>query len=154
MTPSDSFEVEIMLPDSKLAEIAEGDAFGGRAVEIIFPGLDGMIGVRPGHAPMLAGLDIGDLLVVEKVGNGTRDLHFAVGSGIVEVELDGSVAIYTSAAEYACAIDLERAEDAIKRAKERLSVQDDMIDKRRAEIALKRAINRLNIAKKYGGGKF
>lgn len=140
-----------MLPDGHLTELVPGDSFSGRAVEIIFPGLDGMVGIRPGHANMLAGLDFGDLLIVEYRESGTRNLHFAIGSGIVEVETGGDVTIFTSAADYAGAIDIERAESALERAQKRLADKDDTHDLRRAEIALQRAMNRLDIARKYGG---
>jgi F-type H+-transporting ATPase subunit epsilon len=151
VTVATSFEVEILLPDGELGELTSGDTFSGQAFEIIFPGLDGMIGIRAGHAPMLAGLDVGDMLIVEYRDGVTRDLHFATGSGLVEVESGGKVSIFTSAAEYAGSIDIERAESALERAEKRLAHKDGSLDLRRAEIALQRALNRLEIAKKYGG---
>ena len=152
MTVTASFKVELLLPDGSIAELSEGDEFTGIAVEIIFPCLDGMMGIRPGHAPMLAGLDIGDLLIVEYRKDGrTRDLHFAVGSGIIEVEEGGNVSIYANAAEYAGSINIDRAENALRRAEKRLTDNNNALDLRRAEIARRRASNRLEIAKKYGG---
>ena len=47
-------------------------------------------------------------------------------------------------------IDINRAEDAQKRAEERLSQkQKEDIDEARAQAALQRALNRINASKKY-----
>lgn len=151
MALDSSFAVEILLPDGRLEEIKSGDRFGGRADEIIFPGLDGMVGIRHSHASMLAGLDIGDLMIMENRDGNTRTLHFAVGSGVVEVEEGGDVAIYANAIEYAGAIDPARAEESLQRAEQRLRDKPEGFDVLRAEIALKRSLNRIDIARKYGG---
>jgi len=146
-----SFAVEILLPDGALEEIAPGDPFSGRSDEIIFPGLDGMVGIRRSHAPMLAGLDIGDLMIVENRDGKPRELHFACGTGIVEVVEGGDVAIYLSVIEFAGDIDLDRAEESLRRAEQRIREKPEGFDHVRAEAAMKRALNRLDVAHKHGG---
>jgi F-type H+-transporting ATPase subunit epsilon len=57
--------------------------------------------------------------------------------------------LLTESAEEASAIDLQRAEEAKKRAQERLAATTKDVDKERAASALERAQNRLRVAQKY-----
>jgi F-type H+-transporting ATPase subunit epsilon len=66
----------------------------------------------------------------------------AVGGGFVEVTKN-KVVILADSAEWPEEIDKNRAEEALKRAKERLSQKSNEIDKKRAQIALMRAISRI-----------
>jgi F-type H+-transporting ATPase subunit epsilon len=110
------------------------------------PSVDGLFGVKPRHAHAVFALDLGEV-AVEIEG---KKQYYAIGGGYAEVFGDHIIMIVQSA-ERADEINLERAEKAAQRAKERLAKHTDPnegIDADRAEIALKRAINRITIARK------
>ena len=112
--------------------------------EVEIPGADGYFGVLPGHAPMLAALQTGQMWYRK---GGERKFAFIAG-GFVEV-LPNRVSILAQVAERAEDIDVQRAEASKRRAEEKLakaSVVTDF-DAERARIALLRAITRLEITK-------
>ena len=69
-----------------------------------------------------------------------------VGGGVIRVEKD-KVTLILDSIESADEIDVARAQEAKKRAEERLSeaIKNDAIDVSRAKVALLKAINRINI---------
>ncbi|MEP0813247.1 MAG: F0F1 ATP synthase subunit epsilon [bacterium] len=146
-----NFKVEILEPDGKYVELAPGDRFSGLATDLVFPALDGFAGIKPGHAQMLAGVGIGDLMIIEdRAEGGPRVLHFAISGGLLEVADGGDVTVYADSIEYAGAIDCERARESEERARKRLESKESGTDEERARAALLRALNREEIAKKYG----
>lgn len=98
----------------------------------------GEIGIYPEHIPLIAPLEITRVEIAMSSGV----THVAVDGGFLEVRPD-SVTIISQAAELAGDIDVMRAEDAKKRAEERLASKE-AIDVQRAELALQRAINRIH----------
>lgn len=113
---------------------------------IIVRALDGDLGILPGHAAIIASLDINPL--VYEI-NGKKNT-LAVAAGFLEVNGETATVI-TSAAEKAGDIDVVRSEHARERAEKRLHGKRDNIDVERAELALKRALCRLQVAHNYGG---
>lgn len=107
-------------------------------------GVEGWFGVRPGHAPMIAELAIGEVFT-RKPHEAERE--FCCGGGILEVTYDG-VIILADSIEESCDIDLERARAAEERARQRLRSPQPDVDIHRAQVALARAINRLKVAGK------
>ena len=71
--------------------------------------------------------------------------YAAVGGGFVEVTKN-KVVILADSAEWPEEIDKNRAEEALKRAKERLNEKSKEIDKKRAQVALMRAISRIKVS--------
>ncbi|MBL8696093.1 MAG: ATP synthase F1 subunit epsilon [Planctomycetes bacterium] len=110
------------------------------------PGTEGSFGVLSHHAPLLAAVEPGELTVTEKGGNHTS---FFVADGFVEVGKN-VVRLVVDSGEPVTDIDLKRAEESEKRARERLAarVKTD-IDLPRAEGALRRALQRTKLARKY-----
>ena len=106
--------------------------------EIYSKGTEGEFGVLPNHIPFMCGLAIG----VTKVVVDGKTLHFTTMGGIFQLQ-DNEALILTQASENAEEIDATRAEEARKRAAERLENADGQIDVDRAEIALARALARL-----------
>ncbi|MBM6616742.1 F0F1 ATP synthase subunit epsilon [Bacillus suaedaesalsae] len=100
----------------------------------------GELGILPGHIPMVAPLAIGTVRL-KKEGN--TEL-VAVTGGFLEVRPD-KVTVLAQAAELGSEIDVTRAEEAKKRAEQRLQTNDSSTDLRRAELALQRALNRLKV---------
>jgi F-type H+-transporting ATPase subunit epsilon len=111
--------------------------------EVQLPGLDGFFGVLPGHAPLLAALQPGEMWFRK----GTHKEYAFLGGGFAEVVGD-RVSILAPVAEKAGDIDLARAEAAKRRAEERLAAPKSDMDFERARIALIRAISRLDAAKR------
>jgi F-type H+-transporting ATPase subunit epsilon len=112
---------------------------------VVAPGTEGEFGVLPGHVLFLSGIVPGEL----RYTSGSQKESMAVTTGFAEVSND-KVSVLVDAAEKAEDIDVERARDAMKRAKERLGKEraTEDIDFLRAENALKRAIARLKVAEK------
>jgi F-type H+-transporting ATPase subunit epsilon len=119
------------------------------ATSVIFPGLDGSTGVLKGHAPLVAALGVGELTFRDEAGQVTG---LFVAGGFAEVH-DNTVRIVTEASEPPSEIDLERAEEAARRARKRIdesqAVKGEDFDLTRAEYALQRALTRQRIALKY-----
>jgi F-type H+-transporting ATPase subunit epsilon len=120
-----------------------GVVYEGDVDSLVAPARDGYLGVLPRHAPLIAELKPGDL----RLRQGEAWSSFAVSGGILHVA-HGRAAIMGDSAEPAGAIDVDRAQDALKRAQERLQKAhyEAGIDVRRAESALLRAVNRLRVA--------
>ena len=110
------------------------------------PGVLGYFGVLPGHAPFLSQIVDGRLRVVQ----GDKEVLIAVHWGFVEV-LDDEVIVLAETAEVSGDIDLERAETALKRARERLAEFGAAYDVERARRAVKRAETRLEVAHNEAG---
>ncbi len=112
--------------------------------EVILPGSEGYLGVRPGHLPLLVGLGVGEL----SWRRGGRQDHMAVARGYAEV-LPDRVVVLAAVAERAEEIDTERAGRARARAEEMLASHDDQHVKfDQAKAALLRAVTRLSVAAK------
>jgi F-type H+-transporting ATPase subunit epsilon len=104
----------------------------------------GELGILPGHIPMVAPLQIGSVRL--KKGGNTD--FVAVTGGLLEVRHE-QVTILAQAAETAEEIDLDRALKAKERAENRLNeVKQSNVDFKRAELALKRAVNRISVQKR------
>ena len=110
---------------------------------VIAPGIEGQLAILPNHAPLLTMLQPGDL-TVRKEG---EDENIFVGGGFLEV-MQNRVTVLADTAERAEEIDISRAEEARRRAEERLKVHPEDADLARAEVALKRAMMRIKVAER------
>jgi F-type H+-transporting ATPase subunit epsilon len=137
MTP-DRIRLEIATPERLL--VTEG------VDEVVLPSVDGYMGVLPGHAPLLARLQTGEISY--RVGK--RQRFFAVSGGFAEVLRD-SVKILAETCEPAEEIDLERARRAKDRAEAVLRDRSES-EFARAEVGLKRAISRIQVHARVGQG--
>ena len=109
--------------------------------EVEIPGWDGYFGVLPGHTPLLAVLHVGELWYRQ----GQEKHYLLIAFGFAEVQ-PGRVTILAQGAEKAEEIDLARAEQAKKRAEERVSRPTVNMDAERARIALLKSLIRLQVA--------
>ena len=128
-----SFKAQILTP--------EGTIFDDEVTGVKLPGTMGSFEVKTLHANIISTLEVGEVLVRKATG---EELHYAVAGGLVEV-VDNKLNLLAEAAELVPEIDIERAEAAKKRAKERLKSDDAEIDEERAKKALKRAENRIKL---------
>ena len=120
--------------------------YRGNITSITVPGTKGNFQVLFNHAPIISSLEIGEIKLEESDG---KTLHFATSGGTVEVA-NNKIIVLAESFERADEIDKKRAEEARKRAEERLKKRrDEEIDDFRAEIALKRALNRLKVSTKH-----
>ena len=113
--------------------------------ELQLPGSEGYFGVLPGHTPLLAALQVGEMWY--RIGQ--EKYFLVIAFGFAEV-LPDRVTVLAHVAERAQDIDQERAERAMKRAEDRLSkgpAQVD-IDFERARVALMKSLTRLQVAGK------
>jgi F-type H+-transporting ATPase subunit epsilon len=117
-------------------------------VEVTIPGLDGALGILPGHAPLMTELGIGELSY--RKATASQPISLSVIRGFAEVLAD-RVTLLAETAERAEEIDLNRAEAAKARAEKHLASNDTNIDWDRATIALQRAVIRIQVARKYRG---
>jgi F-type H+-transporting ATPase subunit epsilon len=128
-------QLEVVTPEHRVIEEAVD--------EVILPGQEGYLGVRPGHTPLLTALTIGECCYVK---GGTR-YYAALRAGFAEV-LPDRVSVLTEAAELSGDIDLARAEDSRARAERILKEAKDSRDEeyRKASERLRRAMARISIA--------
>ena len=134
----ESLSLDIVTPERRLVSMAVD--------EVVLPGSMGSMGVRPGHAPLLTALDIGELMY----RSGQARHFLLVAGGFAEV-LPSRVTILAEVAERAEDIDLERALRARERAEKRLKSPDPDIDFERAQIALRKALVRRTVADRARG---
>ena len=112
--------------------------------EVEIPGVDGYLGVLPGHTPLLVALKIGELWYRQ----GEERTFVSVAFGFAEV-LPGRVRVLAQVAEIAKDIDIDRAEAAANRARERMaSSAEDVDDFERAQLALLKSTLRIEVSKK------
>jgi F-type H+-transporting ATPase subunit epsilon len=109
--------------------------------EVEIPGAEGYFGVLPGHTPMLATLQVGQL----SYRQGQETHYLAIAFGFAEVQ-PTQVTILAEIAEPAVEIDVARAEAAKKRAEDRLNKPTVDMDFERARIAMLKALVRLQVA--------
>src|SRR5437660_9529982 len=131
----DTFQLEIVTPEKMVVNEA--------AEEAQIPGLNGYLGILPGHAPLISELGVG--VITYRAGGATKKL--AVAWGFAEV-LQDKVTILAETAERPEEIDVKRAQEARQRAEELLKSGKTEVDYERAEDALKRADTRLQVAEK------
>ena len=125
--------LEIVTPERSLAS-EEVD-------EVQLPGSEGYFGVLPGHAPLLATLQVGELWY--RIG---QEKHYlAVAFGFAEV-LPERVTVLAQIAERPEDIDVPRAEAAKKRAEERIATPQVEMDFERARVAMMKSLIRLQVA--------
>lgn len=127
----------------------EGEVYHDDVAMVVLPGVEGELGILARHQPLVTLLDIGETRV--KRLEGTYD-YIATGVGYAEVLFD-KVMVVVDHGEIAGRIDVERAEEAARRAREQLERRDDPgaraeVDFYRAEQALRRAENRLRVARR------
>jgi len=127
-----TFHLEIVTPDRAL--------LSEEVVSIIAPGVEGYLGVLANHAPLVTELNVGILRI--RYPDDTEE-NVAVSGGFMEVA-NNRVLVLADAAERPQDIDIQRAREALIRARQML--HDPTVDHDRARMALERAITRLRVA--------
>ena len=110
---------------------------------VVAPGIEGQLGILPHHAPLMTTLEMGELLVRK----GRDEVSLAISGGFLEVRPD-RVIVLADSAERDEEIDLARAEEAKRRAQERIIHPTPEVDVARAEAALRRSLARLKVGER------
>ena len=132
------------MADSLLVEIVSPDraAYRGEALSFRAPGVEGAFEILRGHAPMVAATAVGQVSVTTPAG---ERIAFASSGGFVEV-LDNRVIMLAESVEPASEIDVERAQSAEGRARDRLAAAQTPEERAALQAELDRARNRLRTA--------
>jgi F-type H+-transporting ATPase subunit epsilon len=123
----------------------ESEVFSEEVDSLIAPGIDGQLGILPGHAPLMTQLQPGEMTV----RSNSDENVLVITGGFMEV-LNNKVTILADTAEMDVAIDLERAESALIRAQERVDGRPTDVDLTRALQAFRRAQIRVGLARRRG----
>jgi F-type H+-transporting ATPase subunit epsilon len=115
---------------------------------VIAPGSAGTLGILPSHAPLISTLSAGEL----RVKKGGQEHAMVVFGGFIEVTPD-KVIVLTGAAERLEEIDIQRAEQARRRAEEEISKRAGTEDLAAAQASLRRASIRLRAAERRRSGR-
>ena len=110
---------------------------------LVAPGIDGELGILPRHAPLLTVLKPGEIRVVRD----GESSYMAVSGGFMEV-LGNKVTILADTAEHSEEIDIERTEEALRRAQERIVAHSSDSDLARAVASLRRSQARLKVGQR------
>lgn len=102
-----TLKLEIVTPEAKI--------YSEDVDMVTLPGVEGEMGIYPMHVPLLTQVAAGEVVALK----GGQDFHLAIGEGFVQVTGE-RVAIMTDMAIKAEDIDETRAEEARRRAEERL----------------------------------
>ncbi len=121
---------------------AERQVYSEEVQSVLAPGMEGELGILPHHAPLLTLLKPGEVRVVKADG---QEDYLAVSGGFMEV-LGNKVTILADTAERSEEIDIQRAEEALKRAQERIAAKSADMDLERAVASMRRAQARLKAA--------
>ena len=132
-----AIELKIVTPDNI--------AFNETVDSVTLPTTEGEMGVFPGHIPVIAKIEAGQL----KVARGGDVELLAVDNGFAEV-YSNTVAILTEAAIEVDKIDLSAVNEAQERAQKALDEADDSIDP--AEIERLEATLRFALVQKIAKG--
>ena len=131
---ADALRLNILTPEKEF--------YTGEVTEIITDSTQGRIGILVDHIPLVTTLRPGITEITEKGG---KQIKIFTSTGIMEVS-NNEVKILCDVCEWPEEIDFKRAEEAKKRAEERLQEKnDDNLDVKRAELALSRALARLKL---------
>lgn len=123
--------------------------------KIVVPTESGEIGVLPDHSPLVSIVKTGELKI-EKESNNI--VPFSISSGIIEIrpssinnKKNSEVIILASRSELATEIDIERAEEAYKRAKKAMDESENLsdVDFAKFQAMLDKELNRIKIGRKY-----
>jgi F-type H+-transporting ATPase subunit epsilon len=111
---------------------------------IIAQGAEGQMTILPKHAPLVTMLEPAELIIRRSNGD---EMFMVITGGFIEVKPE-KVIILADACERSDEIDLERAEQAKRRAEERMKTLTPDVDPSRAEAALRRSMARLRVAER------
>ncbi|HVU26866.1 MAG TPA: F0F1 ATP synthase subunit epsilon [Verrucomicrobiae bacterium] len=130
-----TLKLEIVTPEAK--------TFSDDVDMVTLTGIDGEMGILPQHMPLMTQLVAGEI----HAKRGNENIFLAVGEGFVQVTGD-RVAILTDMAIKANDIDEAKAEEARKRAEERLAQKLSDEDAAMVQSSLVNALAQLKVKRR------
>jgi F-type H+-transporting ATPase subunit epsilon len=134
---SATIKLEIVTPEAK--------TFSEDVDMVTLTGIDGEMGILPQHMPLMTQLVPGEILVRK----GSDNFLLAVGEGFVQVTGE-KISILTDMAIRGENIDEAAAEEARKRAEERLSQKLTEEDAAMVQASLLNALAQLKVKRRHG----
>jgi F-type H+-transporting ATPase subunit epsilon len=131
-----TLQLEIVTPEAK--------AFSGTVEMVTLAGVEGEMGIMPGHMPVMTQLVAGELTVRQ---NG-QNLFIAVGEGFVQITGD-KVSVLTDMAIKADDIDEAKAVEAQKKAEARLAQKMSDEEAATVQAALLHATTQLHVKRRH-----
>jgi F-type H+-transporting ATPase subunit epsilon len=131
-----TLQLEIVTPEAKI--------FSDYVEMVTLAGVEGEMGILPGHAPVMTQLAAGEL-VVRKEG---RNIFLAVGDGFVQITGE-RVAVLTDMAIKADDIDEAKAVEAQQKAEARLAQKLSAEETATVHAALIHATTQLNVKRRH-----
>ena len=119
---------------------AERRVFTDEVEDLVASGIDGELGILPYHAPLMAALQPGEIMI-------GQETYLAVSGGFLEV-MGNHVTILSDACERSDEIDEDRAQLVVQHAQERLASRTSDLDLESATSAIRRAESRLKVARR------
>lgn len=117
--------------------------FKGDVEHLVITALDGLLGILPGHEPLVTCLPVGEMkYMIEGVWH-----YAAISEGFIQVMPDKAV-ILADHCELPEEIDIKRAEEEKQRAEEMLKQKQSIQEYYMTQAALNRAMNRLKVSQK------
>ncbi|MDP7415736.1 MAG: F0F1 ATP synthase subunit epsilon, partial [Dehalococcoidales bacterium] len=120
---------------------AEKEIYSQEVDMVIAPGVESQLGILPHHTPLMTILQPGEL----RIKKGGEEVSVVISGGFLEVRPD-RVIVLADAAEKVEEVDIARAEEARRRARERMAEKPEGFDTARTEAALRRSLARLKVA--------
>ncbi len=117
--------------------------YQGECEHLVVTAIDGLLGILPGHTPLVTSLPTGEL----KYMVDGQWYHAAISEGFMEVKPESAV-ILADACELPEEIDVKRAEEAKLRSEEKLRSKQSIMEYYHTQAALNRAMNRLKLSQK------
>jgi F-type H+-transporting ATPase subunit epsilon len=130
---ADKIKVEVVTPASAVLDV--------KASQVVLPGIQGELGVLPGHLPLLTALDIGEMVVHTE--QGAR--RFVLEGGFAEI-LRTKVTILTESCQGVDELDIEHARSLKTKAEESIAelellsktepIEEDALEHHRKQLKL------------------
>lgn len=131
-----SFQLDIIASDRVF--------YSGECEHLVIEALDGKLGILAGHEALVTALPTGEMKYL--VDGKWR--FAAISEGFMEVTPEYTT-IITDTCELPEEIDVIRAEEARRRAEEKLRSRQSIMEYYHTQAALNKAINRLKVSQKH-----
>jgi len=139
-------KLKIVTPDGVIFENHEVES-------VSFPTEEGIMTVKEDHVPLITLLQPGEVVIVrnDHSEGGLVEDYLAISKGLIQINPESDVKVLADTAERAEEIDLERAEEARKKAEVYRKQKEDAIDVDYAMIQAKldKELARIEVGKKY-----
>ena len=129
----------------KLRIVSPDQVISQEVDEVSLPGVEGDLGILPGHTPLFTALRTGAMWYRQ----GSEKHFLAVSIGFVEV-LPDAVSVLAQVAERAEELDEARADAGMKRAEEMLGAVPHEIDFEKARLAMLRTLQQIQAESRRG----